>query len=134
MLSFLVNLLNSMQKIKAEYLTSQLGKGGKGLGKGGAKRHRKVLRDNIQRSRTALRLGLLTIMVMAAFFNRVFVFGMFFMAVLYAAASREVEGSPKIEVAELQGDQGDRIPQLGLAKGSHPLKKSVSVWFFSIWP
>ncbi|KAH0559095.1 trifunctional histidinol dehydrogenase [Cotesia glomerata] len=25
------------------------GKGGKGLGKGGAKRHRKVLRDNIQR-------------------------------------------------------------------------------------
>ena len=24
------------------------GKGGKGLGKGGAKRHRKVLRDNIQ--------------------------------------------------------------------------------------
>ena len=27
------------------------GKGGKGLGKGGAKRHRKVLRDNIQVSR-----------------------------------------------------------------------------------
>ncbi|KAL5962392.1 Histone H4 [Taenia solium] len=27
---------------------SGLGKGGKGLGKGGAKRHRKVLRDNIQ--------------------------------------------------------------------------------------
>ena len=26
------------------------GKGGKGLGKGGAKRHRKVLRDNIQAS------------------------------------------------------------------------------------
>ncbi len=25
------------------------GKGGKGLGKGGAKRHRKVLRDNINR-------------------------------------------------------------------------------------
>jgi histone H4 len=24
------------------------GKGGKGLGKGGAKRHRKILRDNIQ--------------------------------------------------------------------------------------
>ncbi len=39
------------------------GKGGKGLGKGGAKRHRKVLRDNIQgitvrghRSRSALGL------------------------------------------------------------------------------
>ena len=28
------------------------GKGGKGLGKGGAKRHRKVLRDNIQVSST----------------------------------------------------------------------------------
>ncbi|KAL0612463.1 hypothetical protein AAY473_019095 [Plecturocebus cupreus] len=28
--------------------TSGRGKGGKGLGKGGAKRHRKVLRDNIQ--------------------------------------------------------------------------------------
>ncbi|KAI5435791.1 hypothetical protein KIW84_022278 [Lathyrus oleraceus] len=27
---------------------SRRGKGGKGLGKGGAKRHRKVLRDNIQ--------------------------------------------------------------------------------------
>jgi len=38
----------------AHPLSSQLskmsgrGKGGKGLGKGGAKRHRKVLRDNIQ--------------------------------------------------------------------------------------
>ena len=30
------------------------GKGGKGLGKGGAKRHRKVLRDNIQGERSAL--------------------------------------------------------------------------------
>ncbi|XP_039696938.1 histone H4-like [Pteropus medius] len=29
-------------------VTSGRGKGGKGLGKGGAKRHRKVLRDNIQ--------------------------------------------------------------------------------------
>ena len=29
------------------------GKGGKGLGKGGAKRHRKVLRDNIQGARLA---------------------------------------------------------------------------------
>jgi len=28
------------------------GKGGKGLGKGGAKRHRKVLRDNIQVSKS----------------------------------------------------------------------------------
>ncbi|KAJ3693387.1 hypothetical protein LUZ60_008867 [Juncus effusus] len=28
--------------------TDRRGKGGKGLGKGGAKRHRKVLRDNIQ--------------------------------------------------------------------------------------
>ncbi|KAH3879477.1 hypothetical protein DPMN_003380 [Dreissena polymorpha] len=28
------------------------GKGGKGLGKGGAKRHRKVLRDNVQGSRS----------------------------------------------------------------------------------
>ena len=39
------------------------GKGGKGLGKGGAKRHRKVLRDNIQGivgicERTYLSLGL----------------------------------------------------------------------------
>lgn len=29
-------------------MSSSRGKGGKGLGKGGAKRHRKVLRDNIQ--------------------------------------------------------------------------------------
>ena len=29
-------------------IMSGRGKGGKGLGKGGAKRHRKVLRDNIQ--------------------------------------------------------------------------------------
>jgi histone H4 len=29
-------------------LTVTGGKGGKGLGKGGAKRHRKILRDNIQ--------------------------------------------------------------------------------------
>jgi len=39
--------------LSAGVLTSTLlsmfrGKGGKGLGKGGAKRHRKVLRDNIQ--------------------------------------------------------------------------------------
>ena len=34
---------------KTTYITmSGRGKGGKGLGKGGAKRHRKILRDNIQ--------------------------------------------------------------------------------------
>ncbi len=31
-----------------DFIMSGRGKGGKGLGKGGAKRHRKVLRDNIQ--------------------------------------------------------------------------------------
>ena len=31
-----------------QFIMSGRGKGGKGLGKGGAKRHRKVLRDNIQ--------------------------------------------------------------------------------------
>lgn len=43
-------------KLKLSYLCYQIltalqstgGKGGKGLGKGGAKRHRKILRDNIQ--------------------------------------------------------------------------------------
>jgi histone H3/H4 len=38
-------------KTKTSYPTTNMsgrGKGGKGLGKGGAKRHRKVLRDNIQ--------------------------------------------------------------------------------------
>ncbi|XP_062533382.1 uncharacterized protein LOC134202391 [Armigeres subalbatus] len=38
-------------RIRAQYHTATMtgrGKGGKGLGKGGAKRHRKVLRDNIQ--------------------------------------------------------------------------------------
>jgi histone H4 len=38
-------LLNCNQK---QEIMSGRGKGGKGLGKGGAKRHRKVLRDNIQ--------------------------------------------------------------------------------------
>ncbi|KAH0876865.1 hypothetical protein HID58_064259 [Brassica napus] len=38
--------LESLQKLCEEM--SGRGKGGKGLGKGGAKRHRKVLRDNIQ--------------------------------------------------------------------------------------
>ena len=36
------------QQIGAATFRSGRGKGGKGLGKGGAKRHRKVLRDNIQ--------------------------------------------------------------------------------------
>jgi histone H4 len=36
------------QKHENKYIMSGRGKGGKGLGKGGAKRHRKVLRDNIQ--------------------------------------------------------------------------------------
>merc|ERR1711894_211827 len=35
-------------KINSNIKMSGRGKGGKGLGKGGAKRHRKVLRDNIQ--------------------------------------------------------------------------------------
>nr|XP_053771859.1 uncharacterized protein LOC112313932 [Desmodus rotundus] len=35
-------------RIRAEVVIAPRGKGGKGLGKGGAKRHRKVLRDNIQ--------------------------------------------------------------------------------------
>ena len=34
--------------IQLIFIMSGRGKGGKGLGKGGAKRHRKVLRDNIQ--------------------------------------------------------------------------------------
>ncbi|KAG4913315.1 hypothetical protein JHK82_053896 [Glycine max] len=40
------NSQNQNQKKRAKM--SGRGKGGKGLGKGGAKRHRKVLRDNIQ--------------------------------------------------------------------------------------
>merc|ERR1711978_515902 len=36
------------KKVKHHSNMSGRGKGGKGLGKGGAKRHRKVLRDNIQ--------------------------------------------------------------------------------------
>lgn len=37
------------QQAFVHLLTARLGgKGGKGLGKGGAKRHRKILRDNIQ--------------------------------------------------------------------------------------
>ncbi len=40
-------LVSSSLKIQANNMSGR-GKGGKGLGKGGAKRHRKVLRDNIQ--------------------------------------------------------------------------------------
>jgi histone H4 len=40
--------LISLQQNNNQYIMSGRGKGGKGLGKGGAKRHRKVLRDNIQ--------------------------------------------------------------------------------------
>lgn len=55
-----MNVLNKEATISSDknkllirgFLTSSVmsgrGKGGKGLGKGGAKRHRKVLRDNIQ--------------------------------------------------------------------------------------
>ena len=38
----------NQQRITNNFIMSGRGKGGKGLGKGGAKRHRKVLRDNIQ--------------------------------------------------------------------------------------
>ena len=41
------NLTSLVIHSKAFIMTGR-GKGGKGLGKGGAKRHRKVLRDNIQ--------------------------------------------------------------------------------------
>ncbi|KAI7811670.1 putative histone H4-like [Triplophysa rosa] len=41
--------LSSLQhNVRISCIMSGRGKGGKGLGKGGAKRHRKVLRDNIQ--------------------------------------------------------------------------------------
>jgi histone H4 len=41
------NIVVSFQS-SIQLIMSGRGKGGKGLGKGGAKRHRKVLRDNIQ--------------------------------------------------------------------------------------
>ena len=41
-------LLISLLSSSSPLTMSGRGKGGKGLGKGGAKRHRKVLRDNIQ--------------------------------------------------------------------------------------
>ncbi len=46
-LSFSFRRENNSAKWKSINMTGR-GKGGKGLGKGGAKRHRKVLRDNIQ--------------------------------------------------------------------------------------
>ena len=42
------SLYSLSYSLKSSYNMSGRGKGGKGLGKGGAKRHRKVLRDNIQ--------------------------------------------------------------------------------------
>ena len=42
------NFLNANSRNQPSNNMSGRGKGGKGLGKGGAKRHRKVLRDNIQ--------------------------------------------------------------------------------------
>ncbi|KAL2086562.1 hypothetical protein ACEWY4_017621 [Coilia grayii] len=41
------NVLSFTEETKVDNMSGR-GKGGKGLGKGGAKRHRKVLRDNIQ--------------------------------------------------------------------------------------
>ncbi|XP_068115214.1 histone H4-like [Hyperolius riggenbachi] len=41
-------IISSLQRRRNSIIMSGRGKGGKGLGKGGAKRHRKVLRDNIQ--------------------------------------------------------------------------------------
>ncbi|XP_027594947.2 uncharacterized protein LOC113997374 [Pipra filicauda] len=45
--AYLVGLFEDTN-LTGEFAMSGRGKGGKGLGKGGAKRHRKVLRDNIQ--------------------------------------------------------------------------------------
>ena len=46
--SFQFDLFRRAQASHITFNMSGRGKGGKGLGKGGAKRHRKVLRDNIQ--------------------------------------------------------------------------------------
>ncbi|XP_027380585.1 uncharacterized protein LOC113881719 [Bos indicus x Bos taurus] len=46
--AYLVGLFEDTNLFIATATMSGRGKGGKGLGKGGAKRHRKVLRDNIQ--------------------------------------------------------------------------------------
>ncbi|XP_016679397.2 histone H4 [Gossypium hirsutum] len=50
LLKFPILLSKSLKSLKFGWISnmSGRGKGGKGLGKGGAKRHRKVLRDNIQ--------------------------------------------------------------------------------------
>ncbi|MBA0708004.1 hypothetical protein Golax_019999, partial [Gossypium laxum] len=45
---FSIYLQRSSIDFGLAFIMSGRGKGGKGLGKGGAKRHRKVLRDNIQ--------------------------------------------------------------------------------------
>jgi hypothetical protein len=44
---FLEVILNETKNYRSNNMSGR-GKGGKGLGKGGAKRHRRVLRDNIQ--------------------------------------------------------------------------------------
>ncbi|XP_007948036.1 uncharacterized protein LOC103204632 [Orycteropus afer afer] len=46
--AYLVGLFEDTNLCAIHFAMSGRGKGGKGLGKGGAKRHRKVLRDNIQ--------------------------------------------------------------------------------------
>ncbi|XP_055426890.1 uncharacterized protein LOC129645610 [Bubalus kerabau] len=46
--AYLVGLFEDTNLVISAVTMSGRGKGGKGLGKGGAKRHRKVLRDNIQ--------------------------------------------------------------------------------------
>ncbi|XP_054878065.1 uncharacterized protein zgc:163040 [Poeciliopsis prolifica] len=46
--AYLVGLFEDTNLFNTDITMSGRGKGGKGLGKGGAKRHRKVLRDNIQ--------------------------------------------------------------------------------------
>ena len=43
-----ITALKQPYRTPANFFIFHRGKGGKGLGKGGAKRHRKVLRDNIQ--------------------------------------------------------------------------------------
>ena len=47
-LSLIINHCYTAASATAPSNMTGRGKGGKGLGKGGAKRHRKVLRDNIQ--------------------------------------------------------------------------------------
>ena len=47
-ISFILYTIYILQFNRCYAIMSGRGKGGKGLGKGGAKRHRKVLRDNIQ--------------------------------------------------------------------------------------